>query len=388
MNPLRSPALSGAAAAGLLIAAVAWLAPVAAEEPPREDTVVRKPTTEDPQQPPKIEVVFVIDTTGSMGGLIEGAKQKVWSIANEILSGNPRPSLSVGLIAYRDRGDAYVTRVTQPTEDLDSIYSTLRGFRADGGGDGPEHVNRGLHDAFQGVQWSQDSRLKLVYLVGDAPAHRDYDRHIDYGKTVPQARQQGILVNAVLCGGDTNARNQFMEISRLGGGEFFQIAQSGGMTAVVTPHDRRMRALQRKLEETRVTFGSEGERRKAESAKREVMEMDGEAAASRASALAKMAPASAPRADKDLVEAYRSGRLADVDDEALPAEMQGLAKGELKAKVAEMAKRRARLEAELRQVVAKRDAHLKKNTPKDGFDSKVLDSLKEQAEAAGIDYEK
>ena len=35
---------------------------------------------------PHIEVCFVLDTTGSMGGLIEGAKQKIWSIANEMIS--------------------------------------------------------------------------------------------------------------------------------------------------------------------------------------------------------------------------------------------------------------------------------------------------------------
>ena len=30
---------------------------------------------------PVVEVAFVLDTTGSMGGLIEGAKRKIWSIA-------------------------------------------------------------------------------------------------------------------------------------------------------------------------------------------------------------------------------------------------------------------------------------------------------------------
>ena len=39
---------------------------------------------------PVIEVCFVLDTTGSMGGLIKGAKQKIWSIANDIITENPR----------------------------------------------------------------------------------------------------------------------------------------------------------------------------------------------------------------------------------------------------------------------------------------------------------
>jgi hypothetical protein len=62
------------------------------------------------QSKPRIEVCFVLDTTGSMGGLIEGAKQKIWSIANEMISAQPTPELKLGLIGYRDRGDEYVVK--------------------------------------------------------------------------------------------------------------------------------------------------------------------------------------------------------------------------------------------------------------------------------------
>src|SRR6266480_3690831 len=58
-----------------------------------------------PQSKPRIEVCFVLDTTGSMGGLIEGAKQKIWSIANEMISAQPTPELKLGRIGYRDRGE-------------------------------------------------------------------------------------------------------------------------------------------------------------------------------------------------------------------------------------------------------------------------------------------
>ena len=53
---------------------------------------------------PRVEVTFVLDSTGSMGGLIEGAKQKIWSIANSIVSQKPVPEVRIGLITYRDRG--------------------------------------------------------------------------------------------------------------------------------------------------------------------------------------------------------------------------------------------------------------------------------------------
>ena len=83
----------------------------------------------------RMEVCFVLDTTGSMSGLIEGAKQKIWSIANEMVSAKPAPELRLGLIGYRDRGDDYVVKTFDLTNDIDAVYANLRTFTAAGGGD-------------------------------------------------------------------------------------------------------------------------------------------------------------------------------------------------------------------------------------------------------------
>lgn len=116
----------------------------------------------------KVEVVFCLDTTGSMTGLIDGAKAKIWSIANQIASGKPTPDLKVGLVAYRDKGDAYVTQVHDLTSDLDAMHGTLKTFKADGGGDEPEHVNQALHDAVNKIKWSDDKKvMKIIFLVGE-----------------------------------------------------------------------------------------------------------------------------------------------------------------------------------------------------------------------------
>src|SRR5213594_3107126 len=96
---------------------------------------------------PKVEVVFCLDTTGSMGGLIDGAKAKIWAICNQIAGGKPTPDLKVGLVAYRDKGDVYITQVHDLTDDLDHVHAKLKTFTADGGGDIPEHVNQALFDA-------------------------------------------------------------------------------------------------------------------------------------------------------------------------------------------------------------------------------------------------
>jgi len=113
--------------------------------------------TQTGETKPRIEVCFVLDTTGSMGGLIEGAKQKIWSIANEMISAKPTPELKLGLIGYRDRGDEYVVKSFQLTDDIDSIYGHLRDFKAEGGGDEPESVNEALAEAIEKMPWSQSS---------------------------------------------------------------------------------------------------------------------------------------------------------------------------------------------------------------------------------------
>src|SRR5262245_2388420 len=107
--------LTALAALGLIIA------PLSADD--------KKPTKK-----PRVEVVFCLDTTGSMGGLLEGAKAKIWSISNQIANGKPTPELKIGLVAYRDKGDAYTTQVHDLTDDLDDVHAKLKKFEAAGGG--------------------------------------------------------------------------------------------------------------------------------------------------------------------------------------------------------------------------------------------------------------
>lgn len=125
-----------------------------------------------------VELVFVLDTTGSMGGLLEGAKTKIWSIVNEIMQARSSQNMQVkvGLVAYRDRGDDYVTKVTPLSSNLDEVYSQLMSFRAEGGGDTPEDVRTAMLHALEKVGWSQPGKhsSQIMFLVGDAPPHDDY----------------------------------------------------------------------------------------------------------------------------------------------------------------------------------------------------------------------
>ena len=187
---------------------------------------------------PRVELVFALDTTGSMSGLIEGAKQKIWSLASFVAQGQPTPDLRVGLIAYRDVGDAYVTKVFDLDDDLDRVYRRLRAFHADGGGDGPEHVARALHESVNKMSWSQAQEVvKVIYLVGDAPPHTDYQDGYDYVRAARAAAGKGIQLHTIQCGTDNAAEGAWRKIASLGGGQYMAIHQDGGMQAEHSRYD-------------------------------------------------------------------------------------------------------------------------------------------------------
>ena len=106
-------------------------------------------STVSAQQGPRLDVVFLLDATGSMGDEIGAVKEKIREMISEIALGDPVPDVRFGIVAYRDRGDDYVTRTFDLTRNIDRIVDNLGEIEANGGGDYPESFNEGLHVAVQ-----------------------------------------------------------------------------------------------------------------------------------------------------------------------------------------------------------------------------------------------
>ena len=208
---------------------------------------------------PKVEVVFCLDTTGSMGGLIDGAKAKIWAICNQIANGKPIPDLKVGLVAFRDKGDAYITKVIDLSDDLDAIHGHLKKFQAAGGGDLPESVNQALDDSVNKVKWSTDKKtLRIIFLVGDAPPHMDYTDDVKYPVTCKKAVEKGIIINTIQCGVDPNCTKYWKDIAVKSEGSFAAIPQRGGVVAIATPFDARLAKINKELTGTTLVYGTAG----------------------------------------------------------------------------------------------------------------------------------
>ncbi|MCH8972254.1 MAG: VWA domain-containing protein, partial [Acidobacteria bacterium] len=221
-----------------------------------------------PDEGPRAQTTVAVRNekpTGSMSGLIQTAKEKIWSIATTMASAQPTPEIRIGLVAYRDRGDRYVTKLVDLSADLDSVYAKLMDFQADGGGDTPESVNKALYDAVHDMSWSQgDQAYQVIFLIGDAPPHMDYNE-VRYPAIVADALEKGIVINTIQCGGMSTTVAPWTQIASLGHGKFFQVEQAGGAVAYTTPYDDKIAELSAKLDDTRLYYGTAEEKARMKS---------------------------------------------------------------------------------------------------------------------------
>ena len=347
-----------------------------------------------------MEMVFVLDTTGSMGGLLTGAKERIWGIVNEVMQTSSLSSVKVGLVAYRDRGDQYVTQVLPLTEDLDKVYSTLMSYEAAGGGDEPENVRRALADGVARAGWSQPApgHAQILFLVGDAPPH-DYADEPDTLTTADRAVKQGIIVNTIQCGSSATTEQAWEAIARRGQGQYFLIPQNGGVQRISTPYDNELSELGSRLGGTYLAYGGgagkDGEdfraaqKQMAESVEYSVLRGSAPSAAAERSVNKAL---NSKAYIGDLLQDIENGstKLDSVKTEDLPSELQKLSVEErtkyIEKRLAERAEIRNQIMALSRQraeyIAA--DQKKRKGGAQNGFDVAVSAALRQQLAKKGI----
>jgi hypothetical protein len=354
-----------------------------------------------PPQPadvaPRIEVAFVLDTTSSMTGLIEGAKRKIWTIARHMVSGRPAPAIKLGLIGYRDRGDEYITRNFDLTNDVDAIYGHLMEFKAVGGGDKRESVNQALSEAVTKLSWSKDANsLKIIFLVGDAPPHLDYLDDVQYPDTAQLARRSGIIINTIQCGRDTQTTQVWQEIAALAEGAYVQIDQSGGMTAISTPVDAELARLSAELSRTVVPYGSAARQSEVRTKQAAASTADADRMVylnvDRAEFGAKVVVTGEGELIWDVVN--RKVKLEEIPDSDLPVMLKSMTPEQRTTFVAEQFEKRKELQIKVDELATQRAGHLKVamtqlvDTGKaDSFDLRVAEMIRDQARRRGIQYD-
>ncbi len=175
-----------------------------------------------PTQPPvALDVLFLLDSTGSMGDEIAELKNNILSISAQVDALPGQPDVRYGLVTYRDRGDAYVTGVYGFTGDIGRFQVNLGHVQADGGGDDPESLNEALYETLSGVTWRGPETVRLIILIADAPPHLDYAQDYDYAREMRRASEAGIKIHAVASSGlNDTGEYIFRQLAQFTGGRF------------------------------------------------------------------------------------------------------------------------------------------------------------------------
>jgi len=355
--------------------------------------LAKRAAAHDPVAPPAlprtVDLVICLDTSGSMSGLIHAARQKLWSVVNELAALKPEPRLRVGLLtfgtpgAHVKPGDVVVQ--TDLTTDLDLVSEKLFALGTNGG---TELVGRVIHYALTDLHWSKETGLKTIFVAGNESA--DQDKEMRYTDMAQAAGARGIYVNAIYCGGPDDADAASWRTLAAGHGTFGHIDHNRGTVAVKSPFDKRLAALSQKLNGTYVFYGKDRLIRRARQKKQ-----DGNAASAGAPAAAQRAEAKAGAgyvAPSDLVERLKekdfdAGKIAPKE---LPEAMRKMSTEERKTFLADKAKERAALQVQIKTLAKKRSAFVKQAMAEQHLDDaqsldRVLrDAVKEQAKAKGF----
>lgn len=177
----------------------------------------------DAQRPlqKQLDILFLIDATGSMGDEIAALKSNFSRIVSQIHSHPGAPDVRYGMIAYRDRGDAYLTQQTPFTESAADFVVALDAVEASGGGDYAEDVQTALSEALNEMAWRTDQSIKLIFLVADAPPHLDYNQDYTYAHALHDANLLGVKLYPIASSG-LNAQGEyiFRQMAQITSGRF------------------------------------------------------------------------------------------------------------------------------------------------------------------------
>lgn len=193
----------------------------------------------------RLDLVFLVDATGSMADEIDKLKATLRTITAEVAGLPSRPDICLGLVAYRDRGDAFLLRSHDFSNDVGGfLQHALYPLQAGGGGDYAEAMNEALHETVHQLSWRGTGTTRMVILLADAPPHLDYGVP-HYDEDMLAALGKGIKIFGVGASG-LDRQGEFIQrqMAQYTGGKFVfltyaQADRPGSGPGRETVHDVR-----------------------------------------------------------------------------------------------------------------------------------------------------
>ncbi len=379
-----------AIAIGLSLGSSTWAEDKTLAEPnlPFENT--------DTQQKLLIQMAILLDTSGSMTGLIDQARAELWAIVNEFIfakRAGKEPLLQVALYEYGNNSltsdSGYIRQIVPLTTDLDKISEELFALTTNGG---QEYCGWVIKEAMQSLKWSDNpDDLKVIFIAGNEPFTQG---PIDYNQACKTAISKGVIVNTIHCGSESDGINgKWKDGAVLADGEFLNIDHNRRTIHIEAPQDKEIAELGVKLNETYLAFGQMGD---IASKRQSVQDLNASAISKEAAVQRAVTKSSMNYRNTtwDLVDAIKIDniKLKDIKTEDLPENMQKMTIEERKTYVEAQAKKRAEIQYKIQQLNEQRKKYVAeemKKRQKEGetLGSAIISAIREQAVKKNFAFE-
>ena len=185
---------------------------------------------ERPEPSDAVDLMFVVDTTGSMQDEIDFLREELKDVITRARQGGGQLDIEVSVNFYRDRYDDYVIKPYPFTADIDEAVSRIAAERAEGGGDYPEAVEQALTNAVSGHEWRRSARTRLLFLVGDAPPRNEPQIVEELHEATLEAAKLGIRIVPVASSGvDVNTEYLMRFLAAATGGTYVFLTDHSGI---------------------------------------------------------------------------------------------------------------------------------------------------------------
>ena len=348
---------------------------------------------------PSIELAILLDTSGSMQGLINQARTQLWKIVNELATAKQNGKIPVMKVALYEYGksslpasEGYLRQIVPLTENLDQISEELFALKTNGG---EEYCGQVIQAATNGLQWSEDHDcLKMIFIAGN---ERFSQGKIDFKIACPAAAQKGITVNTIFCGPEqTGIQTGWKEGALLADGSFLSINQGLEIVTPATPYDKKLNELSRGINKTYLFYGSQEEQNKSSTSQSAADSLSQKAAPASGAERAAFKGSGRYRAKGDLIEAIagKKVKLRDLKEAELPAELKKLSPEERTTFIAEKKKEREQIQLQIQELTKKRKQFIatemkkQKNQAQDNtFDAAVIRVIRSQAKKKNFQFQ-
>lgn len=155
-----------------------------------------------PNPPFTLDLMFVIDATGSMGDEINYLQAELSDVITRAMSSLDQEMLiRTSVNFYRDAGDAFIVDSNPFTETTEDAIEDLMSQEASGGGDYPEALDYALDDGVLAHEWSAHAKARLMFVLLDAPPHEDESILYSLHASAARASEKGIRMIPVSASG-------------------------------------------------------------------------------------------------------------------------------------------------------------------------------------------